>query len=51
MAMEARCYRGGKGRTRMHEMKFRKEDILAMILLAAFLGLVILMRMQFGSVI
>lgn len=51
MAMEARCYRGGKGRTRMHEMKFRKEDILAMILLAVFLGLVILMRMQFGSVI
>ena len=27
MAMEARCYRGGKGRTRMHEMKARPSNI------------------------
>lgn len=44
MAMEARCYRGGKGRTRMHEMKFGGRDIAAMIGLAAFLAVVILMR-------
>lgn len=44
MAMEARCYRGGKGRTRMHEMKFGGRDIVAMIGLIAFLAVVILMR-------
>lgn len=41
MAMEARCYRGGDGRTRMHEMKLKKRDIIAFILEAAFLVLVI----------
>ena len=51
MAMEARCYRGGKGRTRMHEMKFRTRDVLAMILLLLFLGLVIFMRTQLTSVL
>lgn len=44
MAMEARCYRGGKGRTRMHEMKFVARDVAAMIGLAAFLAIIILER-------
>ena len=44
MAMEARCYRGGKGRTRMNEMKLRGCDFAAMGLLALFLAAVILMR-------
>ena len=38
MAMEARCYRGGENRTRMHEMKFKKRDYAAaamMVILAA----------------
>lgn len=26
MAMEARCYRGGVGRTRLHSLKYRKQD-------------------------
>ncbi len=42
MAMEARCYRGGAGRTRLHEMKLRTRDIIAFMLEAAFLVLVIL---------
>ncbi len=29
VAMEARCYRGGKGRTRLHPMKYRKADAVA----------------------
>lgn len=41
MAMEARCYRGGENRTRMHEMKFKKRDYIAMILMAAFLAVII----------
>ena len=44
MAMEARCYRGGKGRTRMHEMKLRGRDLTAILLLLAFLTAIILMR-------
>ena len=44
MAMEARCYRGGKGRTRMHEMKFAGRDVAAMITLGVFLVVIILER-------
>ena len=38
MAMEARCYRGDEGRTRMNEMKFAGRDAVAGLLLAAFLA-------------
>ena len=44
MAMEARCYRGGQFRTRMNAMKFKSNDAVACVLLAAFLALIILMR-------
>lgn len=36
MAMEARCYRGGEGRTRLHPMKYRNSDFLAYALLLLF---------------
>ena len=36
MAMEARCYRGGKHRSRMNGMKFVGRDLVATVLLAAF---------------
>lgn len=32
MAMEARCYRGGQGRTRMNELQYGKSDTYAFIL-------------------
>jgi len=32
LAMESRCYRGGEGRTRLHELKIKKKDIIALIL-------------------
>lgn len=51
MAMEARCYRGGKGRTRMHEMKFRKNDIAAFVLLLTFLALTVILRMQLPGIL
>lgn len=44
MAMEARCYHGGKGRTRMHEMKFKGADYCSLVVLIAFLLLTILIR-------
>ena len=34
MAMEARCYRGGAGRTRMKEMKLARLDYIAMCIFA-----------------
>lgn len=44
MAMEARCYKGGEGRTRMHEMKFAGKDIWTLVGLNVFLGLIIVER-------
>ena len=45
MAMEARCYRGGKGRTRMHEMKLHGADYVAVAVLAGFLAVMIWMKL------
>lgn len=44
MAMEARCYKGGKGRTRMNEAKFQKIDFVASIILVLFLAVIICER-------
>ncbi|MBO4292597.1 MAG: energy-coupling factor transporter transmembrane protein EcfT [Lachnospiraceae bacterium] len=41
MAMEARCYQGGKGRTRLHPMEFAGRDYLAWLLMALFAVLII----------
>lgn len=41
MAMEARCYRGGKGRTKMNEMKYHARDLVGYLLAVAFLAAVI----------
>ena len=44
MAMEARCYRGGTGRTRLHVMKLHKRDAAASVLLAVYAGLILAER-------
>ena len=44
LAMEARCYRGGQFRTRMNAMKLRADDAVASVLLLAFLGVIIVIR-------
>lgn len=44
LAMEARCYHGGVGRTRMKEIIFSRRDGVAGVLLAVFLGIVIASR-------
>ena len=41
MAMEARCYRGGKGRTRLHPMKFRKADYIAFAGIILFAAVIV----------
>ncbi len=37
MAMEARCYRGGDGRTKMKPLVYKKRDAVAYIILFAFM--------------
>ena len=44
MAMEARAYRGGEGRSKMKPLKYKKQDALAYIILFIYLGLMILIR-------
>lgn len=41
LAMEARCYHGGEGRTKMKPLKYKKRDYIAYLILFAYLGLVI----------
>ena len=44
LAMEARCYHGGSGRTRMNEIHFHKGDAAAAVLMVLFLGIIIASR-------
>lgn len=37
MAMEARCYRGGDGRTKMKPLVYKKRDIIAYVVLILYL--------------
>nr|MCR4725331.1 energy-coupling factor transporter transmembrane protein EcfT [Clostridia bacterium] len=41
MAMEARCYRGGDGRTRMNGMAFTRLDRIAAVLIVLYFAAVI----------
>ena len=51
MAMEARCYRGGEGRTRMRELKMRKIDFVAILATVIMSCFVIYTRIRFGPVL
>ena len=44
MAMEARCYHGGEGRTRLHELHYENRDRVAGILVALILALAVVSR-------
>ena len=44
LAMEARCYHGGAGRTQMKPLRYERRDYLAYLVLAVYLAIVILMR-------
>ena len=41
MAMEARGYRGGDGRTKLHPLKYEKRDVIAYIILFLYLAAII----------
>ena len=43
MAMEARCYHGGEGRTRMKPLVYEKRDYISyLIVMAYFIGIIVL---------
>ena len=44
VAMECRCYQGGKGRTRMKQLRYASRDYLALLLGLALLAAVIVCR-------
>lgn len=47
LAMEARCYTGGEGRTKMKPLKYKRGDIFAyFVVLAYFAGLIVLGRLM-----
>ena len=41
MAMEARCYHGGAGRTQMKPLKYASRDWIAFGILALYMGIAI----------
>ena len=41
MAMEARCYRGGDGRTKMKPLIYQKRDKIAYLVIVLYLVLII----------
>lgn len=49
MAMEARCYVGGSGRTKMKPLRYGRRDYLAYLILAVYLAAMILLRIVLGG--
>ena len=48
MAMEARCYQGGEGRTKMKPLLYKRKDYIAYLVILSYLGLVIGIRLAEG---
>ena len=46
-AMDSRCYRGAKGRTRMKKLRFRLSDLFAVLFLAVFFFAILWLRYNF----
>ena len=44
MAMDARCYHGGEGRTKMKPLEYKRNDHVAYILLLGYIAMVIVLR-------
>lgn len=47
IAMESRCYHGGEGRTRMHQLRFHLADLLAILITLAFVAALIVILVLF----
>lgn len=44
MAMEARCYHGGDGRTRLHPLRYERRDVIAYLLMAVYFVIMIILK-------
>ena len=44
MAMEARCYRGGEGRTKMKPLRYTKQDYLGYVCLLVYFAAILVVR-------
>lgn len=44
MAMEARCYHGGDGRTKMRPLKYAKRDYIAYMLVLLYAGVIVVLK-------
>ena len=42
LAMDARCYNGGEGRTKMKPLKYKKQDITAYLIMFVYIALIII---------
>ena len=49
MAMEARCYRGGEGRTHMKILKFNRADFFAVVFVILFFAAIIFLKLQISD--
>lgn len=50
-AMEARCYRGGKGRTKMKPGRYKGRDGIAYLILFSYLGMIIAAKILWNKFI
>lgn len=48
MAMEARCYQGGDGRTKMKPLKYHGRDVVAYVVILVYLAVCILSKIFLG---
>lgn len=44
MAMEARCYRGGEGRTKMKPLRYQRRDAAAWLVMCCFIAVIVVSR-------
>lgn len=49
-AMEARCYAGGEGRTRLKVQQITKNDIIAFIIVLAFCGVILVDKLVIANI-
>ena len=47
IAMEARCYRGGEGRTKLHPLKYAMRDAIAYVVLLLYLVAIVVVGILF----
>jgi len=46
IAMEARCYRGGEGRSRLRELSYSMKDLVALLVVSSLLAIIIFNKMN-----